>query len=122
MTRSAARGGGANQKGASWADRIDRANEWYGRGSTAVDNASSAMDALGISIDWGGKKGDGQGGGDQPASMTFSPSLQITVNGDVKNPADLARELMPHLKTLFAQMQSAAAPGGGGAMYDGAHV
>lgn len=53
--------------------------------------------------------------------MTFSPSLQITVNGDVKNPADLAGELMPH-QTLFAQMQSAASPGGGGAMYDGAHV
>jgi hypothetical protein len=123
MTRSAARGGGANQKGASWADRIDRANEWYGRGSTAVDNASSVMDALGISIDWGGKK-DGQdgGGSDQAPSMTFSPSLQITVNGDVKNPAQLAGELMPHLKTLFAQMQSAAAPGGGAGMYDGAHV
>jgi hypothetical protein len=115
--------GGAGRQRANWADRVDRANEWYDRGSTAVDNASSVMDALGISIDWGGKK-DGQdgGGSDQAPSMTFSPSLQITVNGDVKNPAQLAGELMPHLKTLFAQMQSAAAPGGGAGMYDGAHV
>lgn len=33
--------------------------------------------------------------------LTFSPSIQVTVQGDVKDPRQIATELMPHLKRLF---------------------
>ncbi len=51
--------------------------------------------------------------------LSFSPTLQITVKGDVKDPRQLANELMPHLKTLFEQFQQQAQRA---AWYDGAHV
>lgn len=40
-----------------------------------------------------------------PQQVNFSPTLQITVKGDVKDPRQLANELMPHLKRLFEQFQ-----------------
>lgn len=40
------------------------------------------------------------------APVTFAPSLAITVQGDVKDPRDLAQTLMPHLRRLFDQMQA----------------
>ena len=54
-----------------------------------------------------------------PQQLSFSPTLQITVKGDVKDPRQLANELMPHLKTLFEQFQQQAQRA---AWYDGAHV
>lgn len=54
-----------------------------------------------------------------PQQLSFSPTLQITVKGDVKDPRQLANELMPHLKTLFEQFQQKAQRA---AWYDGAHV
>lgn len=54
-----------------------------------------------------------------PQQLSFSPTLQITVKGDVKDPGQLANELMPHLKTLFEQFQQQAQRA---AWYDGAHV
>lgn len=54
-----------------------------------------------------------------PHQLSFSPTLQITVKGDVKDPRQLANELMPHLKTLFEQFQQQAQRA---AWYDGAHV
>lgn len=32
---------------------------------------------------------------------TFSPSTQVTVQGDVKDPRQLAQELMPHMRQMF---------------------
>ena len=49
----------------------------------------------------------------------FSPNLSITVKGDVKDPAQLAREIMPHLKGLFGQWQSQQQRA---ALHDAAHV
>lgn len=121
--RRPAGGRSAEREKASWGDRVDQANEWYERGSTVAENAGGVLDALGINI--GGdkeKEGDSSSGGNSPASMTFSPTISVTVQGDVKNPAELANQLMPHLKTLFAQFQSAAMPGRGAGMYDGTHV
>ncbi|MDM2732966.1 phage tail tape measure protein [Citrobacter sp. Cy070] len=54
-----------------------------------------------------------------PQQLSFSPTLQITVKGDVKDPRQLANELLPHLKTLFEQFQQKAQRA---AWYDGAHV
>ncbi len=54
-----------------------------------------------------------------PQQLSFSPTLQIIVKGDVKDPRQLANELMPHLKTLFEQFQQKAQRA---AWYDGAHV
>jgi hypothetical protein len=33
--------------------------------------------------------------------LTFAPNLAITVQGDVKDPAQLSRDLEPHLRRLF---------------------
>ena len=34
-------------------------------------------------------------------SLTFAPNMPVTVQGDVKDPAALARELLPHLRRMF---------------------
>lgn len=49
------------------------------------------------------------------APASFSPNIQITVQGDVKDPRQLANELMPYLQTMFDQFR---AQSGRGAMYD----
>lgn len=54
-----------------------------------------------------------------PQEVNFSPTLQITVKGDVKDPRQLANELMPHLKRLFQQFQQQNQRA---AWFDGAHV
>ena len=54
-----------------------------------------------------------------PQQVNFSPTLQITVKGDVKDPRQLANELMPHLKRLFEQFQQQNQRA---AWFDGAHV
>lgn len=50
---------------------------------------------------------------------TFSPSIQVTVQGDVKDPRRIAEEIMPHLERLFEQKQTRAA---NGAMFDSAYA
>ncbi|GHU35470.1 hypothetical protein AGMMS50256_30740 [Betaproteobacteria bacterium] len=54
-----------------------------------------------------------------PQQVTFSPSLQITVQGDVKDPRKLADELMPHLRRMFDQFQQKASRGD---LFDPAHA
>lgn len=54
-----------------------------------------------------------------PQQITFSPTIQVTVQGDVKDPRQLANELMPHLRRMFEQFQSQTARG---AMFDPAHA
>ena len=49
---------------------------------------------------------------------TFSPSIQVTVNGDVKDPRQVANEILPHLRRLFEQDQSRTL---NAAMFDSAH-
>jgi hypothetical protein len=53
------------------------------------------------------------------AIMTFSPNVQITVHGDVKEPRKLAEELMPHLKRLFDNFAQKTARGD---IFDEAHA
>lgn len=50
---------------------------------------------------------------------TFSPTIQVTVNGDAKDPRQIANEIMPHLRRLFEQEQSRMA---NGSMFDPAHA
>lgn len=59
--------------------------------------------------------------GKQPVSQqnTFSPTIQVTVNGDAKDPRQIANEIMPHLRRLFEQEQSRMASG---SMFDPAHA
>ena len=52
-------------------------------------------------------------------NLTFSPTIQVKVQGDVKDPRQLASELMPHLKRMFEQFQATTARS---ALYDGANV
>lgn len=47
--------------------------------------------------------------------LEFAPELHITVQGDVKDPRTLARELMPHLHRMFDQFR---AQGARGVLYD----
>jgi hypothetical protein len=54
-----------------------------------------------------------------PQQISFSPSLQITVQGDVKDPRKLADELMPHLRRMFDQFQQKAARAD---LFDPAHA
>lgn len=42
-------------------------------------------------------------------SFTFAPHVPITVQGDVKDPAQLARELEPHMRRHFEEMSRQAA-------------
>ncbi len=61
---------------------------------------------------WAGKKiaGTGSGTGDAattgPQQVSFSPSLSITVNGDVKDPKELAKELEPQIQRMLNQFMS----------------
>lgn len=61
---------------------------------------------------WAGKKmaGSGSGTGDAatagPQQVSFSPSLSITVNGDVKDPKELAKELEPQIQRMLNQFMS----------------
>lgn len=61
---------------------------------------------------WAGKKlaATGTGTGDQAATtqqqISFSPSLSVTVNGDVKDPKELVKEIQPELQRLFQQFIS----------------
>lgn len=50
--------------------------------------------------------------------FTFAPQINVKVMGDVKNPAQLASELQPHLKRLFEQWSMQARPSAGGQLYD----
>lgn len=58
---------------------------------------------------WIGKKiagtGDGTAGAASggPQQVSFSPSLSITVNGDVKDPKELAKELEPQIQRMLNQ-------------------
>jgi len=52
-------------------------------------------------------------------NLTFSPTIHVKVQGDVKDPRQLASELMPHLKRMFEQFQATTARS---ALYDGAPV
>ncbi|MGQ0711183.1 MAG: phage tail tape measure protein [Rhodoferax sp.] len=54
-----------------------------------------------------------------PQNVTFSPTIQVKVQGDVKDPRQLANELMPHLKRMFDQFQATTARG---ALYDAPSV
>ena len=51
--------------------------------------------------------------------FTFSPALSVTVQGDVKDPAQLARDLSPHLQRLFDDFSRQAAAR---QMFDAPHV
>lgn len=52
-------------------------------------------------------------------NITFAPNISVTVQGDAKDPRQLANELMPHLRRMFEQFQSQSARG---AMFDPAHA
>ncbi|MBI3146472.1 MAG: phage tail tape measure protein [Pseudogulbenkiania sp.] len=50
--------------------------------------------------------------------FTFSPTVQVKVMGDAKNPAEIAAQIAPHLKRLFDQWSAQLKSSGGGRMYD----
>lgn len=52
-------------------------------------------------------------------SAVFSPTLTVTVQGDVKDPRQMAADLMPHLKRMFADFQAQQGRAG---LYDAAHI
>ncbi|MGV8899993.1 MAG: phage tail tape measure protein [Burkholderiaceae bacterium] len=52
-------------------------------------------------------------------SAVFSPTLTVTVQGDVKDPRQVAADLMPHLKRMFADFQAQQSRSG---LYDAAHI
>lgn len=59
---------------------------------------------------WAGKKiagsGSGTAGGESASAqqqISFAPTLSVTVNGDVKDPKELVREIQPELQRLFQQ-------------------
>ncbi|MGC0151874.1 phage tail tape measure protein [Chromobacterium vaccinii] len=67
----------------------------------------------------GGAAGPGGAAAMPPSQhFTFSPQINVKVLGDVKNPAQLAQELQPHLKQLFDQWTMQSRPTGGGKLYD----
>ncbi|WP_337153774.1 hypothetical protein [Pseudomonas protegens] len=41
--------------------------------------------------------------------FAFSPSLQVTVQGDVKDPAQVAREVEPYMRLMFDEFSGQAA-------------
>ncbi|KJK05377.1 phage tail tape measure protein [Pseudomonas tussilaginis] len=56
-------------------------------------------------------------------AFSFAPSLAITVQGDVKDPAQLARELGPHLQQQFESFaRETAARQASSQLFDAAHV
>jgi len=50
---------------------------------------------------------------------TFSPTIQVTVQGDAKDPNQMANEIMRHLERMFEQKQARSA---NGAMFDSAYA
>ncbi|TKD40698.1 phage tail tape measure protein [Azotobacter chroococcum] len=52
-------------------------------------------------------------------TVTFAPTLTVTVQGDVKDPQQLAGELMPHLRRMFDEFQAKQARA---QLFDAAHV
>ncbi|PTQ70858.1 minor tail protein [Nitrosomonas oligotropha] len=54
-----------------------------------------------------------------PQNNTFSPSIQVTVQGDAKDPNLMANEIMRHLERVFEQKQARSA---NGAMFDAAYA
>ncbi|MCL2345565.1 MAG: phage tail tape measure protein [Desulfobulbus sp.] len=52
-------------------------------------------------------------------NLTFSPKIDITVHGDVKDPRRLAEELLPHMKRLMDQFTEKSARGD---LFDPAHA
>lgn len=61
----------------------------------------------------------GQGDSPAPQQITFAPTLHVTVQGDVKDPRQLAGELMPHLQRMFEEFRAQQQRG---EMFDAAHV
>jgi len=55
----------------------------------------------------------------KPMQVSFAPTVQVTVHGDVKNSRQLAQDLMPHLKQLFGEFQQQLQRS---ALHDAAHV
>lgn len=53
------------------------------------------------------------------AAIHFAPAITVTVQGDVKEPASIARELMPHLQRLMEELRASQART---ALFDGVHV
>lgn len=68
---------------------------------------------------WAGKKiaggGTGETTGTSQQQVSFSPTLSITVNGDVKDPKELAKELEPQIQRMLNQLMSSR---NGSALYD----
>ncbi|SFM13769.1 phage tail tape measure protein [Rugamonas rubra] len=52
-------------------------------------------------------------------AIHFAPAITVTVQGDVKEPASIARELMPHLQRLMDELRAGQART---ALFDGVHV
>ncbi|PHV05008.1 hypothetical protein CSQ96_22675 [Janthinobacterium sp. BJB412] len=52
-------------------------------------------------------------------NVHFAPAITVTVQGDVKEPASIARELMPHLQRLMEELRASQART---ALFDGVHV
>jgi hypothetical protein len=52
-------------------------------------------------------------------AIHFAPAITVTVQGDVKEPASIARELMPHLQRLMDELRASQART---ALFDGVHV
>lgn len=73
-----------------------------------LDLAKTVADAAG-----------GQGDSPAPQQITFAPTLSVTVQGDVKDPQQLAGELMPHLQRMFEEFRAQQQRG---EMFDAAHV
>ena len=56
-------------------------------------------------------------------SFTFSPTMPVTVQGDVKDPAQLARELEPHMRSMWESYQrEQGARMSSGQLFDEPHV
>lgn len=54
----------------------------------------------------------------QPQEISFAPTVQVTVQGDVKDPRQLANDLMPHIRRLFDQFNAKTARA---ALYDASY-
>ncbi|MBJ7309228.1 phage tail tape measure protein [Rugamonas sp. CCM 8940] len=52
-------------------------------------------------------------------AIHFAPAITVTVQGDVKEPASIARELMPHLQRLMDELRASQARS---VLFDGVHV
>ncbi|MGQ5522657.1 phage tail tape measure protein [Chitinimonas sp. PSY-7] len=50
--------------------------------------------------------------------LTFSPTIEVKVLGDAKNPQQIATSIAPHLKALFDQWAAQLKPSSSGRMYD----